>query len=391
MAKRGTSRALEQQRAGKRSRRVPSPSPAPSGAGGTDPHAEVVDFSNDGVEGGSQDGLASPSDSQSQLGDEGPAADDDRDSEDSAISADLRAELARSEGGGSAAPSGSVVDKEGPDVANLADVADADDSDADLIAGQKLKPKNGKDDSLLHSCTECMRQYPFARLINAGNARYRKMRCRACHTAVRYLERVVAAQGDIAKKAMSEMRRKHPNKWRAKVMEVRMPLSDDPEPPADSVAGVFGAIIGADDWDDRSTRSRQFMNELIASKTLNDESRVAWLTERQFIAHHKFFEGFSHDEAVKKWEQESDTKSKAQKRQADDGQLLIAVALPRITSLVHSLTSKQTISDAQSIDLTPEDTEAFKRLKFFLAGDMGSLMSSFEQSGCLQPGSRSQC
>ncbi len=401
MGKRATSRAA----AGPepkvvRSRRVgksPLSSPALSRAG-TDSDEEAVDFTADGTDGGSQRGAASPASppsAQPQHGGSEAAAEDERDSEDSAISADLKKAPARSEADGSAAPSGSGSGdgekEELPDVANLADVAEADESDADqLIAGQKLKSKHGKDDSLLHSCTECMRQYPFSRLINAGNARYRKMRCRACHTSVRYLERVVAAQGDVAKNAMSEMRRKHPNKWRAKVMEVRMPQPDDPEPPADSVAGVFGAIVGADDWDDRATRSRQFMNELIASKTLSDESKVAWLTERQFIAHHKFFEGFTHDEAVKKWSKESDTTSKAQKRQGDDGQLLVAVALPRITSLVQSLTSKQTFSDTQSIEMTPDETEAFKRLKFFLAGDMGSLMSSFEQAGCLQPGSRSQ-
>eukprot|EP00971_Amphidinium_carterae_P352322 6492546-Amphidinium_carterae.3 len=169
-------------------------------------------------------------------------------------------------------------------------------------------------------CSHCTREGSVASMINYGCRNYPKYRCKACHAAVRYLERAAKSRGTVHYDSFCEHRRRSPLKFTQAVLLCRMaPQGEQPLPGADDVPEM-GKCKSSEE---RAQRASAVVTSVYHLRATEEFQEILYLTERQFRSHMRWNEDMSKEEAQQAWD--SALLNKEQEQRYHNGVLQVAV------------------------------------------------------------------
>jgi hypothetical protein len=211
-------------------------------------------------------------------------------------------------------------------------------------------------------CHECPRLLPKGKLINGGCARYPLYRDKACHNAVRALERGAVSQGEKSKAALSELRKKRPDLFAHHVKMIR--VKPDDEEPLDDDSMDIGVAEG-----ERVTRVQEILTTITYIKEVSEKEEVIFLHKKRFICHYHMFEGFTKDDAAKKWERDFNNKNIARMNDESEN-VCLAVKLPVSIATCRKAQVKRGI-DTLDPNVTEQDMPILKRARDSMMQEFG--------------------
>eukprot|EP00971_Amphidinium_carterae_P351969 6492368-Amphidinium_carterae.1 len=175
-------------------------------------------------------------------------------------------------------------------------------------------------------CYICGRQYTTSNLINVGDKKYPKWRCRPCHNSAKIIERAAASEGDDRKESMSQLKRNHPVKWANLVLTCRVAVPGEPVPSKNMTLTQVSPSMCRSEISGLARKTIE--TELYFQQGVRDiNGEYLWLSERQFKSHYKRTEDYGGAEAEEKWQRESDPSSGVDRRIVD-GELQLRVRAP---------------------------------------------------------------
>eukprot|EP00971_Amphidinium_carterae_P350982 6491838-Amphidinium_carterae.1 len=176
-------------------------------------------------------------------------------------------------------------------------------------------------------CSHCKRYGSVSQYINFGCKTYPKFRCRACHAAVRCLERSAKSRGEDSAKKLAELRRGRPAAFTNLVLTVRVrpdgetDLPDNGDMPVYTSSGIQG--VKCKSLEDRKEALATVVDSFFSETGTEDFQKVLWMTERRFRAYMKTHEDMSSNEAEREWQKAM--ASTTTKRRMKDNQWQVQV------------------------------------------------------------------
>ena len=149
-------------------------------------------------------------------------------------------------------------------------------------------------------CAHCSRPGSVAAMVNYGCKSHPKYRCKACHAAVRALERSARSKGEAAYHLFSEHRRQRPKRFNDLVMQIR--LSPDGEAPLQDGSEGLPKPSGCSSLADRKDSIAKVVSTIFSEQGAEEYEEMRWMTERQFKSHMKLHEDMSAQEAQAEWD-----------------------------------------------------------------------------------------
>eukprot|EP00971_Amphidinium_carterae_P351432 6492114-Amphidinium_carterae.1 len=218
-------------------------------------------------------------------------------------------------------------------------------------------------------CTHCTRYGSPTTFVNHGCKRYPKFRCKACHTAVRALERSAKSRGTQEFEKFCTHRRQQPLQFNQLVLAVRLrPEGETPLPGGEDTCKAFGvADSQCESRADRKERMVQLMTSIFSEKGVESFEEVRWLSERQFKAFMKSSEDMSALEAQQSWDRAMVCKET--ERRQKRGQVQVAVLTAEGKRKYHKRGSKR--AHVEQGGVSEDDEDASKRLRGHIDGDDG--------------------
>eukprot|EP00971_Amphidinium_carterae_P350021 6491348-Amphidinium_carterae.1 len=106
-----------------------------------------------------------------------------------------------------------------------------EDCDDDIVLVRNNKGGNQEpiaEGSQAEGCYICGRRFATCNLINVGDKKYPKWRCKPCHNSSKMIDRAATSEGDDRKEAMSQLKKNHPAKWSNLVLMCRVGVPGEP-------------------------------------------------------------------------------------------------------------------------------------------------------------------
>ena len=258
----------------------------------------------------------------------------------------------------------------------------------------KIGGKVAPSDATQESCYICTRSYAITELQNAGCKVYPKLRCKACHTAVRTLERAAKSQGEEAASRLSHLRKTNTKRFNAQVLSIRIGLENEPEPANGAGSGSSTDLPPLMRGGGRSVtkediqqRVQSVVTALTSEKYALNYDEVAWLTEREYRGYFKAFQDYTSSEAQEKWNRDV-MDSKIRRRVEADGSVRLAVRMAPRTQTGKKSSSKrvyEAVEEESGSEVDMDDVESAKKLRSHSHGDAGNfMMDTFGQNLLLE-------
>ena len=223
-------------------------------------------------------------------------------------------------------------------------------------------------------CAHCSRGVVIAEMINFGCKSYPKWRCRPCHTAARALERSAKSKGTESYNRFCEVRRQQPWKFNDLVLAVRISPEGEAPPPE----GEDDAIPKCMNLSQRKEKISKIICTTFSEKGSEDFQIARWLSERQFKAQMKVFEGMNAEESQLEWDRAVADKQ-VQRRFSKTGVLQIAVLMEQGVKTYGRRGNKREFANEE--DASEEEDSGtndasnaacFKRLRTHAFGEVGN-------------------
>eukprot|EP00971_Amphidinium_carterae_P325594 6455945-Amphidinium_carterae.5 len=173
------------------------------------------------------------------------------------------------------------------------------------------------------SCSHCSHASALASMINYGCRTYPRFRCRACHSAVRALERSAKSRGQASFEAFSNFRKTKWSNYNDLVLAIRIaPENEEPLPNGEDKPKM-GSMAGKGCLTlcERKNKLTEMIESMFAECGNEAFEEYAWLTERRYVCFMRNSEGFSASEAQASWDKALATKERRWK----DNQWQVAV------------------------------------------------------------------
>ena len=213
-----------------------------------------------------------------------------------------------------------------------------------VVAVNKSTAKDGWD----VECTICRSGFYFKQCTCVGSKAYPVYRCKPCNAAVKSLERKAASHGSDASAALSRLKGQNVAKYRLEVLRFRIKPEGERDLPHEK--DLF--LIGPVDCRARRDSMSSYMETWQSRWSLTVVREVVFMSQRQFVAYYIVFEGYSKEEAAQHWIASLNNRS-VEREYAGDGQLTLAVHLPKRVQVIQSysfsrqLAGKTAVGDDQ--------------------------------------------
>eukprot|EP00971_Amphidinium_carterae_P332299 6466382-Amphidinium_carterae.3 len=198
----------------------------------------------------------------------------------------------------------------------------ADEQEVEIQTITPSTTRKEEDKSADIQCAHCRRYGSVSQYQNFGCRTYPKFRCRACHAAVRCLERSAKSRGEDASKKLTELRRGRPSAFNNLVLSVRVRPDGESDLPDHSDVPVYASSslqgVKCKSLDDRKEALATVIDCFFSETGVEDYEKVLWMTERRFRAFMKTHEDYTSTEAEREWQKAM--ASTTTKRRWKDGQ-----------------------------------------------------------------------
>lgn len=219
-------------------------------------------------------------------------------------------------------------------------------------------------------CTYCIRPFPKRMMVPMGTRELAKrFRCKPCTAAQKYIDRAAESQGQAAQQSLSARRQNRPLLYAKDVVRLRICEPDEPAPSNPEFANLSissGANAHAE-RKEQASNLEEFFSSYVDQKTVDG---IAWMTERQFKAHYKVFEGYSQKEVDIKFQETKDNRNIKQ-RKDKKGNPTYPVELPETWQQARGSLKGTQMKRSAPLDDEEAEAAAFEQVKASRLGDYG--------------------
>ena len=214
---------------------------------------------------------------------------------------------------------------------------------------------------------DCGPPRPVTTLTNTGTSANPRWMCKPCNNARKAMEWMVN-KDPAAKATLIELKKNDPELWKAKVRATRVREQGEPAgmPGVDSLQARKSVVI----------QFNQFVTQRVG---VTEQVKVKWLKKNQYVAHMKYKENVSEEEANQKWEEH--LKNRDIQRRGEGPNLTLAMSMAPTTLGFRTRESGRTLQRAGGLESMMQAEKALDNLAAEGASQASLCSSTFGSAG----------